>query len=58
MKKLGLSENTATPLQIKLEAVAESIGKIGTLVAIITFLVLVIRLMIKYATNVNKTFGD
>ncbi|CAD8082906.1 unnamed protein product [Paramecium sonneborni] len=51
MKKLGQSENTPTPLQVKLEAVAETIGKVGVVVAILTFTILLIRLFIEYGTN-------
>lgn len=54
MKKLGLSENEATPLQVKLESVAEDIGKLGTLVAILTFLALVIRLFIRFGTEEDE----
>ncbi len=46
MKALLDGENPPTPLQIKLEAVAEDIGKFGTLVALLTFLSLMIHLAI------------
>ncbi|CAD8180394.1 unnamed protein product [Paramecium pentaurelia] len=58
MKRLGESDNTPTPLQVKLEAVAETIGKVGVVVAILTFIILLVRLFIEYGTNDNLTFWE
>jgi Ca2+ transporting ATPase len=46
LKELLDEENPPTPLQTKLEAVAEDIGKLGTLVAVLTFLSLMVHLAI------------
>lgn len=43
MRKLLESDNPPTPLQKKLESVAEDIGKLGTLIAVITFLALCVH---------------
>lgn len=44
LKLLTDQENPPTPLQMKLEAVAEDIGKLGTAVAIVTFVALMVHL--------------
>ena len=43
MKKLLQTVNPPTPLQTKLESVAEDIGKMGTFIAVMVFLALNIR---------------
>ncbi|CAK74066.1 unnamed protein product (macronuclear) [Paramecium tetraurelia] len=58
MKRLGESDSTPTPLQVKLEAVAETIGKVGVIVAILTFVILLVRLFIEYAQNDEQTFWE
>ena len=47
MRKLLENENAPTPLMKKLESVANDIGALGTIVAIITFVVLLVRYYIK-----------
>jgi P-type Ca2+ transporter type 2C len=39
-------QNELTPLQMKLETIANSIGKVGLFVAIFTFIILIIKLLI------------
>ncbi|CAD8093207.1 unnamed protein product [Paramecium sonneborni] len=46
LKQLLNQDNPPTPLQQKLEGVAENIGKLGTLVAILTFIALMGHLLI------------
>lgn len=45
--------HTETPLQLKLESLAESIGKFGLGFAVITFLALMIRLVIDVSVRGN-----
>lgn len=51
-------ENELTPLQKKLETIAEQIGMIGFYVAILTFIALVVRLMISIFLLKNTSFLD
>ena len=46
MKKLLSTDTPPTPLQTKLESVASDIGKLGTIVALLTFLALMINYVI------------
>lgn len=55
-EKLNI-EDEETPLQGKLETIANEIGKIGVYVAILTFIVMTIKLIINTAiddANVNQ----
>ena len=57
--KAGLSmniEQEATPLQKKLDAIAEGIGKLGLAVAILTFIAIVISVMIKTFKEDDREF--
>lgn len=49
-EKLNIEEEE-TPLQAKLETIANEIGKIGVYVAILTFIVMTIKLIINTAMN-------
>lgn len=43
---LGVQEETSTPLQMKLEKIAEDIGKFGLISAIVIVVILLIRFFI------------
>jgi len=49
-EKLNIEEEE-TPLQAKLETIANEIGKIGVYVAILTFIVMTIKLIIRTVLN-------
>lgn len=49
-EKLNIEEE-ATPLQYKLETIANEIGKIGVYVAIITFIAMTIKLIVQRAVE-------
>lgn len=51
LKMQLLIEQPPTPLQLKLEGVAESIGKIGLLAAVMTVAVLIFYLVYDVATG-------
>jgi P-type Ca2+ transporter type 2B len=53
-EKLNIEEDE-TPLQYKLETIASQIGEIGVYVAIITFIVMTIKLIIVKAINDQQT---
>jgi len=56
-EKLNI-EAEETPLQAKLETIANEIGKIGVYVAILTFMTMTLRLIITVAMKENKTEDD
>jgi magnesium-transporting ATPase (P-type) len=49
-EKLNIEEEE-TPLQAKLETIANEIGKVGVYVAILTFIVMTIKLVIRTALD-------
>ncbi len=49
-EKLNI-EDEETPLQGKLETIANEIGKVGVYVAVLTFIVMTIKLIISTALN-------
>ena len=56
-EKLNI-EDEATPLQQKLETIANEIGKIGVYVAILTFIVMTIKLVIRTVLNDANVISD
>lgn len=57
--RAGLSmniESEQTPLQRKLDSIAESIGKLGVIVAVLTFIASVVILLINCFTNDDMSF--
>jgi Ca2+ transporting ATPase len=57
--RAGLSmniENEQTPLQKKLDSIANGIGKLGVVVAILTFIAIVVTTMIKTFKEDNREF--
>ena len=58
--RAGLSMNIEaeeTPLQMKLNSIAEGIGKVGLTVAILTLLAIIITTLIKTAKDPDSDFG-
>jgi len=49
-EKLNIEEEE-TPLQAKLETIANEIGKVGVYVAVVTFIVMTIKLIVGTAMN-------
>ena len=56
-EKLSIEEEE-TPLQQKLETIANEIGKIGVYVSILTFIAMTINMVIKTVLDDTKTLFD
>ena len=55
-KTIGDNSSEETPLQKKLVKIAEDIGKLGLVCAVITFIVMLVRLLVDYARD--KVWGS
>lgn len=56
-EKLNIEEDI-TPLQSKLETIANEVGKLGVYVSIITFLAMTIKLVVNTLNDDTKSFTD
>lgn len=52
-EKLSIEEEE-TPLQLKLETIANEIGKVGVYVSILTFIAMTVNLVVKIALDENR----